>query len=203
MAITFGNSGSGNTASFSANNNGNFLFVATQDTSAITAVTYNGVSLTQIGTNQVHTAFGRTMNIWGLVNPAQGSNTLAITGATGSEAVGWISISGVDNTTPTSGFAKNDATTSTPSIAVTTTVNNAYVLAFGLIQNFSSVGSNTTSLLTLVGDPNDRVFRSTSAVTPAGSFTINVNSTGGETAFVAIGINPSPLSSGSFLLNMV
>jgi len=194
MAVTIGNvsdNTSQGTNSYSHNNNGDAILLFAQGTTAPTGATYNGVALTQVGTNQAHTAFGRTLNLWELHGGslASGSNTIAVSGGA-NVTFGVVSFSGTNATTPFSGFVKSSVTSSTPSQAVTTTINNAYVFAHAIIQNFSSIGANTTVVSSLNGDANDKVIRSTNVVGTAGSFTLNINSTGGETAFTAVGVNP-------------
>lgn len=46
----------------------------------VTAITYNGVSLTKIGGLVTPSSNGRGICLWYLINPATGANTIAITG---------------------------------------------------------------------------------------------------------------------------
>lgn len=201
MAITIGNNSDGGTqgvTSYAHNNNGDFLLVICQSTNAPTGVTYNGVAMTQIGTNQTHTTYGRTINMWGLVNPASGSNTLATSGGTAAAMdIGAVSLSGVNQTSvaaAATGFAKADVLVdATPSISVTTTVDGAYVLGcfFG---NWSSVVSGTTVIRQVI-ETAFQLLRSTNAVSPAAAATLDANSVDGvESVFLAVGINPPALA---------
>lgn len=77
-AINF--SSTGNTSTFAvANNNNRFLIVATSNITggkSVSAITYNGVGLTRL----VHqTGVGTVLDLWYLVAPATGSNSLVFT----------------------------------------------------------------------------------------------------------------------------
>ncbi len=203
MAITFGNTGSFGASSGAFNNNGNYLLVAISETAnTVTGITYNGVAMTQIGTSVHNTVSGRYIWLWGLLNPPQGSNTVAISGGA-NFSVGCLSLSGISFASPFSGVATNDVTSPTPSVTVTTTQANAYVICTSLIRDFSSVGSGTTSALVINGDNNNQFFRSTAVVASPGAFTININSTGSESSFIAAGFNPAPPLNSAFLLKMI
>lgn len=191
MAITFGNttydvSGS----SFSHNNNGDFLIVfSNSQTSGLSTVTYNSVGMTKVGTTQYHTAFNRYFDVWILVAPTSGSNTVAWTGGGAGPYFGCVSVSGVDQTTPYTGLNTAAGTGANPTLSITTTVDNAYPFSAGPFQNTASAGANTTLILNVVG-ANVFSFRSTNAKTPAGAFTLNHTMSSGEYAIKGFGINP-------------
>jgi len=193
MAITFGNTsenGTQGTTSWSHNNNGDFLFIGVSSTTDnITGVTYNGVSMTQIGTSVHNATLGRYVTIWGLASPTSGSNTVAITGGANQTAAG-TSISGYNSN---SGFNSGSTISATPvSVGVTTTVDNAFVVGFGIFVTFSSLGTGVSDIDGAVnGDTNVRLIKSTSAVTPAGVFTMAVNMSGSNLGLLAaVGVNP-------------
>lgn len=191
MAITFGNSGYDTSgASFSYNNNGDTLIVTSNATSAgLSDVKFDGVSMTKIGTTQYDSVYSRYYDVWVLSNPSQGSKTLSWTGSSNTY-FGLSSVSGVDQTTPYTGLTSvTQQTGANPSISVTTTVNNAYVMCCALIQNTPTAGANTTLVQTVTGAAS-YIFRSTNTVTPAGSFTINTTASSGDYTFKAFGLNP-------------
>lgn len=191
MAITFGNTTEGSGTSYSHDNDGNFLIVGISSTSNdITAVTYDGEAMTQIGSAVQNTTSSRFITVWGKTNPSSGSNTVAVTGGANLIELS-VSILGVDSDNAYTGTTSAGDTSSTPAIQVTTTEDNAYVVAFGLIRNFSNVGDNTTVLLA-GADPNLAFYRSTNVVSPAGALTLNINSTGSEWDFIGTGFNPTP-----------
>ena len=209
--MTFGNTLEDNdqaSATSAFTNNGDFLIVGVDETAnSVTGVSYNGAAMTQIGTVLTHTAYARFVTLWGLAgatNDGSPHNIIISGGAN------WIifalSVDGVDQTTPYTGLNTASGTGASPTIAVTTTVDNAYVLAMGLIQTGVTPGANTTMVIDGTGTSDFYFLRSTNAVSPAGSFTINTNSTAGEYDIFAIGINPpgstAPVIRSSLLLSI-
>lgn len=94
--------------SWSHTNNGNYLSVDVSRLSVpgttVTGITYNGVSLTNIGTQASGTDAGN-VSMWGLVAPATGTHTIAVTLSGVAISVGnAVSYSGVHQTSPTGGF---------------------------------------------------------------------------------------------------
>lgn len=85
MAVQFdASSAGGSSFSHTVASDANYLFVQTfQDT---TAVTYNGVSMTEL--SNYHPTFGTFAGncpyvvVWGLANPSTGTNTVSLTGGT-------------------------------------------------------------------------------------------------------------------------
>lgn len=193
MAVTFGNTTYDvSSSSFSHNNNGDCLVVcSSSNTSAITGVTYNGVAMTQVGTAQNFATFARDLQVWILVNPTAGSNTVAWTGGGANAYFGCISISGVDQTTPYTGLTTASGTSSTPSISVTTTVDNAFPLSFGFYPNTPTAGTDTTLHLNVVGAAL-YCFKKTTAKTPTGAFSVAATMTSAAWILKGFGINPVP-----------
>lgn len=192
MAITFGNTSnnaSQGTTTWSHDSDGDFLLVAIEATTAVTGVTYNSVAMTQIGTNLSHPGYSRVMNIWGLVNPASGSNNIVLSGGANQNAT-VTSMSGVDQTTPTSGFNSNyQSSTTDGTVAITTTVADAYAVAF-FLQQAGSAGTDTT-LVTTSFVPYQGLIRSTSAVSSPGSITLHWSSILAPSGLLGAGINPA------------
>lgn len=200
--ISFGNTGENTNqgdTTVSYNNDGNYLVVGIDTTAnTVTGISYAGSAMTQIGTTLTATSTGRFISFWGLLNPALGTNNISISGGT-NQNVAIASISNVDTGTPISGTTTNSSTSSTASISVTTTIDNAYVLGFALIRDYSSLGTNT-SIVKVSKNTVAAIYRTTSAVSPAGSSTLTVNTTGGEWDFIATGINPAPTTAGNLLM---
>lgn len=193
--ISFGNTsdnGSQGTTSWAHNNNGDLLLVGIHETAnSVSGVTYNGVSMTQVGTTLTFAGAGRYLSLWRLINPAVGSNNIAITGGANHQAAA-ISMGGVDSTTPTSGFNSGTTASSPMAVSVTTTVNNAYVVGFGLYITKSTLGTGVSDTKVISYDTNGALVQSTSAVTPAGVFSLSVAMTGSAIAgVVATGVNPT------------
>ena len=176
MAITFGNTsenGSQGNTTWSHNSNGDFLLVGFNSTAdTVSGVTYNGSAMTRIGTVLNHSGIGRYVEIWGLASPASGAHDIVITGGANHNG-GAVSISGyVSN----SGFNKGTSATSSITVGVTTTVDTAYVVAFGVFVSYSSLGTGVSAIVgSINGDTNVQFIRSTNAVSPAGAFNMVVN----------------------------
>jgi len=192
MAIAFGNtSGNGTqgTTTWSHNNDGNFVLVGINTTSdSISGITYDGDAMTQIGTTLFYSTIGRYFELWGIETAKTGANDIVVSGGANQNGCA-TSISDYGSN---SGFNSGTDTATPAEITVTTTVDNAYVVAFGVAISYSSLTTGTTDVVGGVnGDPNLRMIRSTDAVSPAGADTIGVNMTGSELgAYVAVGINP-------------
>lgn len=181
----------------SYNNNGDFLFVnVNSNFNTVSAMTYNGVAMTELGTQYFTTWSGRYHNTFYLVNPATGTHDIVTTGGANWQFV-IFSATGVDQTTPTSGLTtKADTTSTNPTIAITTTVDNAFAIASGQMNGSSppSAGANTTQVLFDTGGAFG-IWRSTNAVSPAGAFTINVTANSGDYRFRGFGLNPAIVTS--------
>lgn len=115
--------------------------------STASGVTYGGVSMTQISTHITNTC---QIELWGLVAPATGSNTLAYTN-TGTTTVTQtlISYTGVDQTTPLDATAVTASTAAFNSgapviMSVTTATANAQV-----VSALTASGSFVTTDLTV------------------------------------------------------
>lgn len=197
MAITFGNGNKFNGTSGTLIANGNYLVcgTSTQTSAPITGMAFNSVAMTQIGSTVTHTSFARFVQFWGLANPTSGSHTCALTGGNINSNTEYSFLIGVDTSNPFTGAANShQLTVSTPSLAITTTVNNAYAIAVCIINAWSSYGANT-SIIGATDDANQSLAGSTNPVSPAGSFTININSTGVESVMIGAGFNPVPPTS--------
>ena len=192
MAITFGNTSTNatqGTTTWSHNSNGDFLLLGINSTSnAISGVTYNGVAMTQIGTTLNFSAIGRFFYFWGLASPASGANNIVVTGGANQNAAA-TSISGYSSN---SGFNSGTTASNPMTVSVTTTVDSAFVVGFGAFISYSSLGTGVSDVVGGVnGDANLRMIRSTSAKSPAGSFSMSVNLTGSLLGgLIAVGINP-------------
>ncbi len=98
---------------------------ATPDCSA---VTYNGVAMTQVGSDRTQSSTQETM--WILVNPATGSNQISATfSGTSKYAAGTaVSYTGCVQSGQPNAVAGNTGATANPSVTVTTTVDNCWVV---------------------------------------------------------------------------
>jgi len=107
----------------------------------VTAATYDGVALTPVGSLSGN---GFTMEFFRLVAPATGSNTCSVTwSGSSSVSIGAMSWTGVDQTTPVSGFQSNLSGTSSNSVTVSSSVGDFVVDAIAHFQS-QTVGSGQT-----------------------------------------------------------
>jgi len=150
MALAFDSSGqqlnSGSTTnSFSFNNvAGNLLIVGCVDDAISTiSVTYNGVSMTSVGSTNDGSGFVK-VQLFYLMSPATGSNTLTATRTTGTGgfAVHAVSYSGAGTASQPDSF--NTGSNSSTSLTVSTTVVNPNSWLVGIwTANSGSLSAGT------------------------------------------------------------
>lgn len=110
----------------------------------ISGATYNSVALTEVKAQAG--SFGERAGLWGLVAPATGTNSFVVSGNDSWTGYGVISVYNVDQTLPaTTGGASGSS--STASAALTTTVDNAWVVA--------AFGAEPTPTMTTSGGVED------------------------------------------------
>ncbi|HEX7330325.1 MAG TPA: hypothetical protein VF290_02430 [Pyrinomonadaceae bacterium] len=112
----------------------------------ISGITYNGVALTKLETQIIAAPGTRTLELWYLLNPATGTNTIAVTG-TGSAAdkngIG-ISLYNAAQTVPTA--VKAEQSNTTPAVTITGTTTDLFIDGVGDNDSGQSltVGANQT-----------------------------------------------------------
>lgn len=100
------------------------------DTGITTSATYNSVAMTSVGVVHANNSGSGYVQMFRLVNPASGANTVAVTASTTVNALsaGSVSFTGVDQTTPIGTPATAFGFSTTPSVAVTgTTAGNMVI----------------------------------------------------------------------------
>jgi hypothetical protein len=148
MAIALDTSATNTTASFSYTCTGSnlILFVGitwnVTGSNSTSAPTYNGVALTQIGTNTANGS-ANAVELWYLVAPATGAHTLAVTvNASGGMRVNVESYTGVAQTNPIDGSTSATPATfnnTTPAtLSITTTVANDWIVSPIIIAGSSA-----------------------------------------------------------------
>jgi len=184
MAITFGNSSSGDTH----NNNGDFLLHSISSTSNdVTAVSYNGVAMTQIGSAVYVSANNRYISLWGLVAPAQGSHNFTHTGGADLDDTS-LSVSGVSPTNPYTAITNTNGSSTAPSITLTTLMTGSYILGTLFLVN-SPYSVNTGTTERGVAGSYHNFYSSTNSV-DATSGTISITMTTHQWVFKAFSLNP-------------
>lgn len=120
-------------------------------TRTASAVTYNSVAMTEVpnsaNINEYATGLYHAIKWWYLIAPATGSNTVAVTwsGSMTSSVVTAVTLTGAHQTAPIGNAAVADldlSSSTTPSVNVATTANNAYIVA-GAMMRRGSGGSFT------------------------------------------------------------
>jgi hypothetical protein len=171
----------------------------------VTAISYGGFAMA----NYVHyqpaiPANGPQINVFYLINPPTGSNTLALTAGATSGTIGIASYTGVNYSGP-EGYVTataNDGTNNTQEVtyatAVTTVANNSWTIMFTRGGNnfpklFVAGSTVRTSGSFIFGDNTHGIYDSNGAISPAGSSTLTAHweSGSGFISNVIISIPPS------------
>lgn len=136
----------------------------------ITSVTYNGVSLTRINT----VANSNRMYLYYLIAPATGANTLVVTASSsgGLMRSSPVSYSGVDQTSPIDANGTGTGSTTTMDISLTSTTDNCWMVAVNENSSGEPTASTGTVKRTSSSGGGYGFLDSNSAVTPAGSYTL-------------------------------
>lgn len=189
-------SGTGDvTRSFTCSGNNRILFVLTAgNTDQMTAVTYAGDSLTQIG-NTIDTGTSVYLRLWYLVNPDSGANDIVATwGGNGAHGIVACSYNGVRQSNPTI-TASGTASGTDPVITTITTVsdNSHAVLIAGAGVDLTA-STNTLAVGVAIANAAE-MFRSDGAITPAGDYSMTV--TGGNSSKYSLAVAFSPMLSAS------
>lgn len=207
-AIAFDNSvdgggGSGNlTFGISCSSSANRILFVTdvQFTGSVSAITYNGVAMTKL-TSITNAGLGQTINLWYLVAPASGANTISVT-ASGTHNYSADSYIGVSQTGAIDNFSSNTLTSGTTyTTSITTIANNAWTVATIMATNNLTVGTGTTFRTRANGNNNLEFFDSNGPKTPAGSTSLVVTSTTGTFSSIIVSLAPfvvSPINSNFF-----
>jgi hypothetical protein len=167
------------------------VYDSVRSSGIMSAVTYNGVAMARI--NQTFVATTRTVDMWGLKNPATGTHNVVLTnGGAQSQATSTVIISswtGVDQTTPIGTSAVATGTT-TASTTVTSVAGGAAVdqIAESNSQTPTVTGSGQTQLQ--YGTMGTFISGGGSYILGAGA-TLSWTTSGGLSwASVAVPLNP-------------
>jgi hypothetical protein len=160
----------------------------------VTAVTYNGVAMTEAVSKQNVTGLGASeTSIWLLPNPPSGAHTVSVTATmpTSPDFVGAsMSYFGVtQSTTPDATATSNGATAGTSTASLTTVIHNSWLIG---VMHFMSNGSTTGAITSsqtireaagMAININGRISAvDSNGGVPAGSNTITYSSTAGTGA---------------------
>ena len=180
MAIEFNNATDGwanSSFSHTVGNGSNRLLVAmlrggTQSNQETVSATYNGVSMTKIGSVQI--PGDRWLHLFYLLNPDTGTHTISFSDNYGVNRTACASYFGVKQSGQPDAYAINTANGTTSfSCSLTTNADNAWLIGIGSsVNNIPSAGSNT---IIRVNTNATTISDSNSAQTPPGSHSLNWN----------------------------
>lgn len=163
------------------------------DAWTVTGVTYNGVSMTQVGSKVVNGTTFNAMYCFAIpiASPDGASHNIALTQSGAENHVLLASsYNGVAQSTPEANGNNATQNTSTWSASVTTLSDNAWVVGGFRSQGVSSCadGTNTTHRGTYLNGQDAIIEYSSNPKTPAGSVTLNVTGCGINVAWGNVGI---------------
>lgn len=167
------------------------------DSNVVTGVTYAGVAMTKI--------FGQATDfyntVWALVNPATGANNIVISCSSSVNIIPMtISYTGCAQSLPTA-FNTGSGAGSPLGVAVTTLVDNSWVMGFSRITVASGISAGTgTTSRAIDSTYAFATVDSGGAVTPAGSKTLNLVHSG--TAYMGVVAFAPYVAAGSQNSNM-
>lgn len=189
MAITYDNSKSftsvsGSSTSFTLGS-GTQRYLLAVSSYNCTAITYAGVSMSTLisFTPSITDGNEQKIKVWGLANPASGSNTFAPT-MSADGTLSMVSYAGVDGGVQpeanTNAFSNNgiiNTQVSTLATSVTTITDNAWSVMFtgggNNLQTFTATqGTLRTSDVFIFGDGARSIIDSNGGISPAGSSTL-------------------------------
>ncbi len=189
MAIAFDNtaqtlSGSSVTSisysyTTSGSDRGLIVQIYYQSSATVSAITYNGVSMTAISGTPLDTGGGERHGMWYLANPANGSNTLSVTFSIATTYAAFMSsYTGVDQASMI-GATRTELgleTGTTYAESLTTTTNDSWIVwgTRDYAARTITAGANTTLLQTETTVYGLIQARSTTGAA-AGSRTLNLN----------------------------
>ncbi len=113
----------------------------------VSSITYAGQSLTQVHRKVYNVTFTPATEVWRLIAPPTGTASIIVTLAgADSAAIGAISYTGVDQTTPIDGVTSAHDTTQTSGVTITSATNDLVQDVFvSLSPGASTVGAGQTS----------------------------------------------------------
>jgi len=182
MAVSFDASSIGNVISGTTNvsfshtcaANATLLIVGCGERSVVSGVTYNGVAMTS-ATGAFNNGASNNSNIFYLLNPATGTNTVVVShssGATVAIAMSFIGAGSISGATTATGNS------TTPSVTITSTTNS-------LVADW--VNHNQGAILTATGTGQTRQQHLEQANAVAGSSTTGAAST--TVSYSCVGAN--------------
>lgn len=164
-------------ATFTFNNvAGTYMFVTILDytNQTVTGVTYNGVGMTELGTTTTQSNFSG-IYLFGLANPATGSNTVSIS-FTGSPLLILACASSYSGANSVGTAVTNRVTATSITTTVTTVADNSWtILGCGSDSHATTAGTGSFLRQQDATYQAITLYDSNAAITPAGSYSMVVN----------------------------
>lgn len=165
------------------------------DTSITTSVTYNGVSMTSL-TAPVHGNSGTAgyVQLFYLVAPATGTNTVAVTVSTSVDAItgGSVSFTGVNQSTPLNGTTTNTGTGTSASVSVTTNTNDMIVDGICCGNGFNTGSTQTNRWLRFNDSNTSAGSGAQSTATGSGSVTMGYSINTDDWGIIGTNVSAAP-----------
>lgn len=182
MAIAFDTTSSGSanatslTVSHTCTGTNLFLFVIVRDlNNTLTGVTYNSVSMTQVGSTQ--SVGGNNISVWRLFGPATGANDIVATKSSGTSniRISAASYSGVNQSALDASGQDTAGSTDPWTQALTSIADNCWHL-WGVGNNSGTeTAAGTATTLRVSNTGFNSILDSNGPKTPAGSVTLEAN----------------------------
>lgn len=164
-----------------------YRYLVAVGANTVTALTYAGVNMTKLVTFLPSISDGNEQNmiVWGLANPASGSNTFEVTDS-GNSTVCWAQYDGVDTVQPEdyeTAFSNNGVNNTQVgglSATVTTIKNNSWTVLFtkggnNLSTFVAGAGTLRATNVFIFGNGAFSIIDSGVAISPAGGSTLTAN----------------------------
>ncbi len=165
---------------------------------SVSSLTYNGVSLTFIKASATPSSGDIRVEMWGLVNPASGTNTISLTLSSPVDSIGLASsFYNVNQTTPYEGAAdnagENAGSPDDATINITTVADEDMVVDLvGTNDASITVGAGQTAMQNVPGFSKSAAMSREGIISPAGSVTMNWTGVGTTNIWANVGIALRP-----------
>lgn len=173
----------------------------------VSSITYNGVALTLLGSRNSVSGACR-VELWGLVAPAYGTNTIAVT-LSGSIASAGVasSYTGVHQTSPIEAFNSGQATNvgaADATVDVTTVADNDWVVDIVATDDTAiTVGSGQTQAGNVTGAGGSGAMSYEGPKTPAGSVTMSWTDVAALATWAIGGVALRPITAASLVTSLI
>lgn len=172
--------------------------------SSVSSITYNGVALSLIDARASVSGAVRA-ELWGLVAPATGSNTIVVTLSTSLDSIGGaVSSTGVHQSSPLEGAADASATNvgaADATVNVVTVADNDWCVDVVATSDTAiTVGAGQTSRNNVTGTLGSGAMSTEGPKTPAGTVTMSWTNVGALATWSIVSVALRPISAADTLV---